>query len=62
MQLLELMNFTSAEFFDKERRNIVCRFIKEKNITRKMITEYAPFFPDNALRNLITSEVIYSVA
>ena len=62
MQLLELMNFASAEFFDEERRNIVCRFIKEKNITRKMITEYAPFFPDKALRNLITSEVIYSVA
>ena len=61
MQLLELMNFTSAEFFDKERRKTVCRFIKEKNITRKMITEYAPFFPDKALRNLITSEVIYSV-
>ena len=62
MQLLELMNFTSAEFFDKERKDIVCNFIKEKNITRKMISEYAPFFPDKAIRNLITSEVIYSVA
>ena len=62
MQLLELMNFSSAEFFDKERKDIVCNFIKEKNITRKMISEYAPFFPDKAIRNLITSEVIYSVA
>ena len=62
MQLLELMNFSSAKFFDKERKDIVCNFIKEKNITRKMISEYAPFFPDKAIRNLITSEVIYSVA
>lgn len=62
MQLLELMNFSSAEFFDKERKDIVCNFIKEKNITRKMISEYAPFFPDKAIRNLITSEVIFSVA
>lgn len=62
MQLLELMNFTSAEFFDDERKKTVCRFIKEKGITRNMITEYSRFFPDKAMRNLIVSEVIYSVA
>lgn len=62
MQLLELMNFSSAEFFDTERKKTVCKFIKDKKITRKMITEYAPFFPDKAIRNLIASEVIYSVA
>ena len=62
MQLLELMNFSSAEFFDTERKKTVCKFIKDKKITRKMITQYAPFFPDKAIRNLIASEVIYSVA
>ena len=36
--------------------------LADRNITRKDITTYAPFFPDKAMRTLIESEVIYSVA
>lgn len=62
LQLLELMSFTDAGFFDEDRRQKIDRFIKENGITRDMITKYAPDFPDKAMRNLVESEVIYSVA
>ena len=47
---------------DDEKKAILNKFISERGITRKDITTYAPFFPDNAMRTLIESEVIYSVA
>ena len=62
LQFLELMNFTDAAFYNRDRRAIVDRFIKEKGITRDKVTAYAPVFPDRVMRNLIESEVIYSVA
>lgn len=62
LQFLELMNFTDATFYNTDRRVIVDRFIKEKGITRDKVTTYAPVFPDRVMRNLIESEVIYSVA
>lgn len=62
LQFLELMNFTDAAFYNRDRRAIVDRFIKEKGITRDKVTAYAPVFPDRVMRNLIESEVVYSVA
>ena len=62
MSFLELMNFTDAKFFDKEKKQIVIDFIKQNNITRKLIAECSPFFPDKAMRTLIESEMIYNVA
>ena len=59
---LELMNAVPASFFDEERKALTAQFITENHITRKAITQYAPAFPDKAMRTMIESEVIYSVA
>ena len=40
---------------------IIKNYIKNNAITRKKITEYAPIFPDKVMRNLIETEIIYSV-
>ena len=45
-----------------EKKAILTRFVADRKITRRDITTYAPFFPDKALRTLVESEVIYSVA
>lgn len=59
---LELMNTVPASFFNEERKALTAQFIILNNITRKAITKYAPAFPDKAMRTMIESEVIYSVA
>lgn len=62
LSFLELMNSLSIDFFDEEKRNILCDLIKEKSISRQQISRYAPLFPDKTMRNLIESEIIYYVA
>lgn len=62
LSFLELMNDTSPAFIDEERKQLIQNYIENNGITRKKITEYAPVFPDKVMRNLIESEVIYSVA
>ncbi len=61
LTFLELMNDITPSFLDDERKIIIKNYIKNNAITRKKITEYAPVFPDKVMRNLIESEVIYSV-
>lgn len=61
MSFLELMNFTEAAFYNDAKREIVAGYIKANGITRKLITEWSPFFPDRAMRTLVESEVIYDV-
>lgn len=62
MNFLELMNFIDAKYFDEEKKQIVIDYINQNNITRKSIAECSPYFPDKAMRTLIESEMIYSVA
>lgn len=62
LQLLEVMNFVPAGFFDDYRKEKIAGFIRENDITRSKLSEYASFFPDKAFRNLVESEAIYSVA
>lgn len=62
LSFLELMNGVSKEFFDDEKRSILCKFIREKGISRQQISQYAPLFPDKTMRNLVESEIIYYVA
>lgn len=62
LSFLELMNAVPSEFLDDEKKPIVEQFIDDNGITRSDITKYAPLFPDRALRTLVESEVIYSVA
>lgn len=62
LSFLELMNTVPAQFIMDERKTIIERFIAENGITRKAVSEYAPLFPDKAIRTLVESEIIYSVA
>lgn len=62
LSFLELMNDLKPDTLDDEKKAILTGLIADRKITRKDITTYAPFFPDNAMRTLIESEVIYSVA
>ena len=62
LSFLELMNALDPVVLDDEKKSILISFIADRRIKRKDITTYAPFFPDNAMRTLIESEVIYSVA
>lgn len=62
LSFLEVMNSVSAKFIDNEKKKILEQYIIDNTITRKEITEYAPLFPDKAIRTLVESELIYSVA
>lgn len=62
LSFLEMMNFISAKFIDDKKKTIIERYIVDNEITRRDITKYAPLFPDKAIRTLVESELIYSVA
>lgn len=62
LSFLELMNDLDPSGLDAEKKLILKQFINDRKITRSDITTYAPVFPDKALRTLVESEVIYSVA
>ena len=58
---LELMNDISVADLDDADVSIITEYIASKKIKREDITRYAPDYPDKVMRNLIVSEVIYSV-
>ncbi|MBE6781505.1 MAG: hypothetical protein E7540_02135 [Ruminococcaceae bacterium] len=58
---LELMNGIEIETLDEYKRKLIADYINENRITQRQITKYIPYFPDKTCRNLIESEVIYSV-
>ena len=58
---LELMNDISVADLDDTDVSIITEYIASKKIKREDITRYAPDYPDKVMRNLIVSEVIYSV-
>lgn len=62
MSFLELMNETPVFFFSDDRKRMLADFVAKSGITRSAITEYAPVFPDKAMRTLVESEIIYHVA
>jgi len=62
LQFLEIMNCASSSYFNDERKEILKAWIKQMNISRQLVIEYAPYFPDKTMRNLIESGVIYYVA
>ena len=51
-----------ASYFSEGRKKRTIEFITKNSITRRDITEYAPAFPDKAMRTLVESEIIYHVA
>lgn len=62
LSFLELMNVLDPVQIDDEKRAILVSYLSDCKIKRKDITAYAPFFPDKAMRTLVESEIIYSVA
>ena len=62
LSFLELMNDLDPQLLDDDKKASIVKFISDRKITRKDITTYAPVFPDKALRTLVESELIYSVA
>lgn len=62
LSFLELINDLNPALLDDEKKAILINFINDRRITRKDISTYAPVFPDKAMRTLVESEVIYSVA
>lgn len=61
LSFLELMNTISVAEVDDNNRAIITDYIRSNGITRKDISSYSSVFPDKVMRNLIESEVIYSV-
>jgi len=62
LSFLEMMNFVTTSFIDSDRKQIIVRYMRENGIARKDISQYAPLFPDKAIRNLVESALIYNVA
>ncbi len=60
--LMEIMNIIDLQAFNQEKRRVIIEYILKNKISRRDISMYAPVFPDKAMRALIESEVIYSVA
>jgi hypothetical protein len=60
-RVLEDMNEVPASYFSEGRKKLTIEFITNNGITRRDITEYAPAFPDKAMRTLVESEIIYHV-
>lgn len=62
LRFLELMNIIEPDTVDGTTRQTLINYINENDIRRADISMYAPVFPDRAMRAMIESEVIYSVA
>ncbi len=61
LSFLELMNGIDIEDLDEYKKKLLADYINEHHITKRKITEYIKYFPNKTCRNLIESEVIYSV-
>ena len=62
LAFLELMNIVDVHSLDNEKKKTIEKYLSDYNISRKDITKYSPAYPDKAVRTMVESEVIYSVA
>lgn len=62
LTFLELMNTVDVDALDAEKKRIIENYIADSKISRRDITRYSRAYPDKAMRNMIESEIIYSVA
>lgn len=58
---LDIMSNAPASYLDEDKKAILSDWIKQNNITRNLVSQYAPAFPDRTMRNLVESGVIYYV-
>ena len=61
LTFLELMNTVDVDALDAEKKEIIEKYVADSNICRQDITRYSQSYPDRAIRNMIESEIIYSV-
>ena len=61
LTLLELMSILDISTLSEEKKQIIISYIDTFNITRSDISKYLSAYPDKAVRNMVESEVIYSV-
>lgn len=62
LRFLELMNMIEPDTVDGETRQTLINYVNENGIRRADISMYSRVFPDRAMRAMIESEVVYSVA
>ena len=62
LSFLEMMNDIMPRSLDSDKKRRIVEYINANGITKKDIISYAAVFPDKAMRNLIESEAIFSVA
>lgn len=62
LSFLEMMNDITPRLLNREKKQRIVEYINFNRITKEDITSYAEIFPDRAMRNLIESEAIFSVA
>ncbi len=62
LSFLEMMNDIIPCSLDREKKSRIADYINSNGITKQDIISYMAVFPDKAMRNLIESEAIFSVA
>jgi hypothetical protein len=62
LSFLEMMNDITPRLLNSEKKQRIVEYINSNRITKEDITSYSEIFPDRAMRNLIESEAIFSVA
>ena len=62
LSFLEMMNTVSPQSLDEDKKAVIEKYIADNRIGRKDMRMYAPLFPDKAIRTLVESALIYSVA
>lgn len=62
LSFLEMMNTVSPPLLDEDKKAVIGKYIADNRIGRKDMRMDAPLFPDKAIRTLVESALIYSVA
>ena len=62
LTFLELMNTVDVDALNAEKKRIIEKYIADSKICRRDITRYSRAYPDKVMRNMIESEIVYSVA
>ena len=62
LSFLELMNDITPRSLDDSKKAYIINYISSSGISKNDILSYVKVFPDRAMRNLIETEAIFSVA
>ena len=62
LQFLELMNAITPETLDETERYMLSKYTKTSGVTRNAVSLYANLFPARAMKNMVTSGIVYELA